>query len=247
MIVLGAPLAESENPFLATPLTPIEAEIGIRECTTPLTSISPAGTVTGLLESYTKSLVEGLGGGLCVDVEYRVAARAPPSGVYAAVSTLIVHALARYHGDTLAPWEILEVARLADPMEKPSGWHYVLDALRYSVITGKTIVYRNEEEYGEIAAPLEGIEYKETLGPARQRLTRQDLGPDPYNALVHLVGVSVLEGAVRVREGQGPGSLRGIAKLLTAISSTLWGLTVPGDCSLSPGLPGQFEVVCWVD
>lgn len=225
----------------------MEAEVEVRGCSNPEVSIVTKDNVTSLLNTYTSNLLEGLGGSLCIRVNYHVTGKAPPSGVYAAVSTLIVYALARYHGDSLAPWEILEVARLADPMEKPSGWQYVLDALRYATVTGKTIVYRNEEEYGEIAAPLEGITYEATLRAGEQRLTREVIGPDPYNALVHLVGVSVLEAAVRVREGQGVRSLKGIAGLLTAISSTLWSLTPPGDCSLSPGLPGQFEVVCWVD
>ncbi len=247
MIVLGVPLAESENPFLATPLTPLEAEIRVGECEGQEVRVSPRGGVYDLVSSFARALLEGLGGGLCIEAEYRLEGEAPPSGVYAAATTLMVHALARYHGDTLAPYEILEVARLADPLEKPSGWQYVLDALRYSVVTGRTVVYRNEEEYGEISGPLKGIAYSETLQAGPQRLSRDHIGPDPYNALVHLVGVSVLEAAVRLREGGGAGSLKGISRLLTAISSTLWGLRVPGDCGLSPGLPGQFEVVCWVE
>jgi len=247
-IILGLPLDKSENPFLAAPIGTLEAEIRVEECDdTKITVEGPESSVQPLLNSFYDSLTRVLKG-VCTRVDYKIEGSYTLSGLYAALTTLILHAIARYHGETLDEWELVELARNADPLDKPSGWDYVLDALRYSVTTGKIVVFRNDEEFAGLreAEPLM-VEVHGETGPVSQKLSREDVGPDPYNATIHLVGVTVLEGAVRVQEGEPiPEALYPLVRLLAGIASTYWSLPMPEEhCIYSPGLPGRFEKLCF--
>jgi len=247
-VILGIPLAESENPFMSAPVGVVEAEISVEECGDAKLEISgPASSVHPLLKGFYESLASVLPR-ICTRITYQARGPQTRAGLYAALTTLLLHALARHHGDTLDEWEIVEFARNADPIEKPWGWGYVIDALRYTVSTGKIVVYRNDEEFAALA-PIEKVTVVAggEVGPVSQALTREDVGPDPYNATIHLVGVTVLEGAVRVQEGRPiPESLLPLARVVTGIAVTYWGLPHPGqNCIYSPGLPGYFDKICF--
>jgi len=247
-IILGLPLEKSENPFLASPIGTLEADIHVDECSeSKILVVGPESRVQPLLISFYDSLSQVLRG-VCTRAEYKVEGPYTLAGLYSALTTLILHAIARHHGDTLDEWELVELARNADPIDKPSGWYYVLDALRYSVATGKIVVFRNDEEFAGLreAEPLQVDVYSD-VGPLFQKLTREDVGPDPYNATVHLVGVTVLEGAVRVQEGSPiPEALQPLARILAGIANSYWGLPALEDnCIYSPGLPGRFDKLCF--
>jgi len=247
-IILGLPLDKSENPFLAAPLGTLEAEIHVEECDESQVIIAgPEGRVHSLVNSFYDSLTQVLKG-VCTRISYKIEGSHTLAGLYAALTTLILHAIARHHGDTLDEWELVELARNADPLDKPSGWGYVLDALRYSVATGKIVVFRNDEEFAGLreTEPLQ-VDVHGEYGPLTQKLTREDVGPDPYNATIHLVGVTVLEGAVRVQEGDPlPEALQPLARILAGIASAYWDLPLPEEpCIYSPGLPNRFEKICF--
>jgi len=245
IMLLGVPLAESENPFLAIPGYRGRARVDVWECDSPKLE-SGSSRVKDLLEDFVSRFSQQAGEPICVRLDYEIEGSVSPASEYAFATTLIVYAAARSFGESLDSWEVVEAARYADPLEYPSGWAYTMDALRYAVATGKVVVYRNDEEFAAMSDPVDhGLAYAETVKAAGQVLTREAIGPDPYNALVHLVGVSVLEAAVRLREGGSVDSLAGLRSLLTSIISAAWALDPPRDgCALAPGFPGGFDVYC---
>lgn len=246
--LLGIPLSSSENPYLSVPTRRATATYIIEECGD--TRVMLQGVPEGL-EGFIKAFAENLEEiveGKCVRIEAGSLSGGGPSGYYALLTTLLVYALARHHGVTLDAYEIIEMARYSDPFETPSGWTHVLDALRYTVASGSPTVYRNDEEYARIEAEWRGEPvYKESLTAKPQVLSRENLGGDVYNALVHLVGALVLEGAVRVREGESPRLIvETLGGLQNGVIGSVWGVARPeSNCILEPGLPGEFEVYCW--
>jgi len=245
IMLLGVPLEESENPFLAIPGYRGQARVEVWECESPRLEAGES-RVRGLLEAFLARFSQQAGEPLCARVSYEISGPVSPASEYAFATTLMVYAAAKAFGEVLDSWEVVEAARYADPLEYPSGWAYTMDALRYAAATGKVVVYRNDEEFAAMSDPVDhDLAYRETVKAGPQVLNRGALGPDPYNALVHLVGVSVLEAAVRLREGEGVASLQGLRSLLTSIASAAWALDPPRPpCSLAPGLPGEFDVYC---
>lgn len=248
VMLLGVPLSSSENPYLSVPARRATATFSIEECwETRVELRGVPGGLEGLVKGFAGNLEE-IVKGKCVRIEAGSMGGVGPSGYYALLTTLLIYALARYHGVTLDAYEIIEMARYSDPFEAPSGWTHALDALRYTVAAGSPTVYRNDEEYAKIEAEWRGEPaYKGALEAKPQVLTRENLGGDVYNALVHLVGATVLEGAVRVREGEPAQSIAGtLGGVQNGVIASVWGLARPEpNCILEPGLPGEFEVYCW--
>ncbi len=249
ILLLGVPLEESENPLLSIPGYRASLKVDVWECDNPSVEIRgpQAEKIRSLVSGFNERFSEASGTPLCSRVEYGVEGAVSPASLYALVTAILAYRVARMHGETLDSWEIVEAARYADPFEPPSGWGYVMDSLRYTVATGKVAVYRNDEEFAAMADPVRHkLRYATSVSAPRQWATRSLLGADPYNALVHLVGVSVLEAAVRTREESSvEGVLAGIAPLLSNIISYAWRLPAPEPgCLYSPGLPGVFDVYC---
>lgn len=248
IILLGVPLAESENPFLALPTKKVTASFAVDECGEPGLE---ANGLPERLEARVKgfySNLEEVARELCIRLESDIGRDLSPSGSYALLTTLLTYAIAKYYGERLDTWEVLELARYADPFDKPSGWSYVVDALRYSVLTGKPVVYRNDEEYArlEVERTVEP-ELREVVEAGSQALERESLGGDVYNSLVHLVGAMVLEGTVRVRDKESIESIIGtLGRLQSSIVAGVWRIQYPPpDCLIVPGIPREFEVYCW--
>ncbi len=248
ILLLGVPLEESENPFLTIPGPVGEAEVEVFECDKPKASLEGpgSGSISSLLNGFVERFSLQAGEKICAKISYRIPQGQSPSSIYAFITTLLTYRIAKYFGETLDNWEIVEAARYADPFEAPSGWGYVLDSMRYSTTTGKVVVYRNDEEFATLTEPLtHNLRYAGNVEVSEQRIKREDVGPDPYNALVHLVGVSVLEAAVRLRDERSLDKIRAIRGLLTSIISYAWDIAPPGEgCGLSPGLPGVFDIYC---
>ncbi len=246
MILLGVPLAESENPFLAIPMGSIRMEVLVEDGGGPPSVNTGMPGLEALVHGFLDNILQVVGN-VRVTANIEAGGGYSPASLYAAITAVIAHSIAKHFGDSLEPWEIVELARYADPIEKPSGWQYVLDALRYAVASGKPVVYRNDEEFATIeAAARPGIRYVRSIEPVVQRLGRDKVGPDPYNALVHLVGVTVLESVVRLQEGTSPIELiHTTGTLLQGVIEKTWNLPPAGEgCFYSPGLPGVMDVYC---
>jgi hypothetical protein len=263
IILAGLPLPSTENPYLATPVETLEVDILVEERCESKINKNPIKidrkisdpSLRSLLQSYTHSLLSSLGENLCITIELLADNKAPitsalpPSGIYDALTTGIMYSVAYHYGEVLDTFDLLSTARIHDTYDlKFQGWEHAIDALRYSVLTGKTVVFRNDEEFGEISDPL-GIKYvyQKTLNVLKPSFDVEDLGTDTYGALTHLIGVSVLEAAVRAREME-PSSMDPLLNLLKKLSTILWEFAdseqqscVGRDILLSSGLPGQFE------
>ena len=249
LVLLGVPLSESENPFLAIPTKTVKTLIVIYNCSDKTVDIQ-VGTsdINHLISGFVEGLDE-LAEGLCIKVLPTDGINnASKISIYSLITSLIIHAIAKYHGEILDTWEILEIARYADPISRPSGWAYVLDAARYAVLTGTPVVFRNEEEYAKIESKVEAnLRYQYSIRPTSQKLTRESLGGDVYNALVRLAGVMVLEAAVKLRERKDLFFIiETLNKLQNGIISSVWSIDYPpSNCTIVPGMPTEFDVYCW--
>lgn len=248
VILLGVPLSTSENPFLAVPTRKASASFKFEKCNPTSISVNGVPEIVGnLVKSFVKNLDE-ISKDICVEVDARLNGSNSPAGTYALLTTLLMYAIAKYYGESLDSWEIIELARYADPFDKPNGWSYVIDALRYSVITGTPAVYRNDEEFAkiEVKRTIDTV-FKGVVEAKSQFLLRENLGGDVYNALVHLVGVLVLEGTVRIRENESFAAIIDtLGRLQNSIVTSTWRIEYPPpNCLLEPGLPGEFEIHCW--
>ncbi len=201
VIVLGLPLEDSENPYLTIPIDrPCNIEYNINNTGSRI-EIRVNTRINTHLEKYTRNIIENLE---LENLNIRVIGDCeiyPVGGLYAAVSSFILYKIAQLHSEHLETYELIEYARLYDPIEPAKGWEYVIDSLRYSSAKAKSIVYRNEEEYGELADVfLKTPKHSYYTVVKRQVYTTEDYGTDTYGAIIHTIGTLVLEAAMRVRE-----------------------------------------------
>ena len=247
-IILGAPLPETENPFLAIPFEEISINIVIRECGRAKLNLEGSGSLEHLINAFYQRLSEAVPG-LCIDLHYEAPENESPAGLYAAVTSAISYSIARYNGEKLEPWEIVELSRYADPIDPPKGWHHVIDALRYSLATGKPAVYRNDEEFAviETSARYPSPKVSKAIEVEAGRLISRDkTGGEVYNALVKLTGLLVLEGAVKLREQGLTPLISDLARIQNGIIYIGFGASPSGErCIVAPGLPGYLEESCW--
>lgn len=234
----------SENPFLAIPYG-FEAtiEVSVEACGEPRGSVeAPWPGVAELGGRAASRLAGGLG--LCVDARVSgVPGWASRAGVYAAATAAAAYAVARWYGERPSTEEVMEAARLADPEWGDASWASVVDALRYASLEGSVAVYRNEEEKAVLPGrPADAaVEAVEPAGPAP---SREQLGLDVYNALVHLAGSAALAAAVASRDEGDPlrAALR-LARVSWALAYAVWGVKPREGCIPSPGLE-SIEVAC---
>ncbi len=246
-IILGVPLEQSENPFLVVPVCQGIIAAKLESCNQKHVKISNNDDIVYPLINSFYDALEDLTENICLDLTLERSCTLGPSSLYASISTIILYLIGKFHGETLEPLEIIELGRYADSFEKPSGWQYSIDAIRYSVLKGKPVVFRNDEEF----AIIDKVKITETgkfleVYRANQLLKRRDIGGEIYNAIVKLVGVLVLEGVVKLREEGLIPLISSLGRIQNGIVSMVWGLSLPGEgCIISPGLPGSFEKVCW--
>lgn len=245
-IALGIPVPGAENPFMAV-LYPREVKINVHveECIEGHVEVSGLGdpSVSYLLQAASR-LIEGLGGGVCVKVVVEGARKEySQAGLYAAASSAVAYALARWHGERPDTDEIMEIARLADP-DMPGEWSLAIDALRYASLEGSLAVYRGEDERTVLPGDPLDYEVVDTVKLGKH-VDRGEVGPDVYNALTHLAGITVLTAAILVRDGTP------ISDVLSRLEAVEWGIAYaiwrvepkPG-CIPHPGLPGTLEISC---
>jgi len=236
--LLGVPIPDSENPVIAAPVAKADVVIEVLE---GVRCSDPKDTV----EEFAYNLARGLEMEACPRARVKAGQGAPRGGLYAAVTAAMAYQVARWFGEALDVLELVELARLAEPLAVDKQWTPVIDALRFSALQGAPAVYRNEEEYSTLPSgePL-SLRSVEMARP-KARVDRDSLGSDPYNALIHLMGVTVLEAALQSRESESLAStLIRLKPIHDAVALAVWGLTPRGDCIWSPGLPGEFELLC---
>ncbi len=242
-VVLGVPLPGSENPYLVSPVGSVRISVDVWECNSPEIKADPA-SIRGLLEGFWGRLTRGMELGVCSRVKLEEAERTPQSGLYASITVGLVHALARSYGEILEDHEIIEMTRYADGDR--GDWGYVLDALRYSTLKGKTVVYRNDEEYTSLSDEELPLTPRGHVILGKPRVTIESVGSDVYGALIHAMGVTVLEASLRIRDGEGLGRvMESLYPIHEGMLYTIWGVRAGEDsCIYSPGLPRRLEVIC---
>ena len=236
--ILGLPLENSENPYLAAPIG------GEREIILSIDDgCGPLFEVTGILEldivaNYGRRLLEELGLRACVKLDATSMAGLPIEAVYSSLTAAIIKGVSLSYGERLEVYEILEYARLLDPWERPY-WQGAVDAMRVATLKGEAAVYRNDEEYGALGRLSLRVEELGRFRVDVQAHTLEELGSDVYGAAVRLAGVIVLEGAVRVRDlkEEGLSGLEPLLRLQSNLLSYFWGVPL-GQGVLVPGLPG---------
>ncbi len=248
-VILGLPLMLSENPYLAVPVAKAAIEVNIEESHAGKVSVKGVeAPIRDLIEGFTRRMVNSLQ--LDIGIHVNVGSHStgiPYGGLYAALTLAILLETARFYGEEMREYEALEYSRLLDNIDDPS-WQSVIDALRYSSLKASAVVYRNDEEYAEIEEVREIPLEVAWRTHAEQKVGKNDLGPDLYGALIHTVGVMVLEGVVRVREGGGSlVSLTPLFNLQAGLVRYFWDIAIPqkhGETLIvSPGLPNRFEVL----
>jgi len=120
----------------------------------------------------------------------------------------------------------------------------VVDALRYNVIEAGVTVYRNEEEHYRLADGIAKAESRGTVRVGDARVTKESVGSDVYSALVHTMGVAVLEATLRIGDDRPvPEAIRPMIPVHEGIAKAVWGLSLD-ECMPSPGLPYTVERLC---
>ncbi|HID42024.1 MAG TPA: hypothetical protein EYP33_07745 [Pyrodictium sp.] len=236
--LLGVPIPDSENPIIAAPVAKANVVVEIIE------GVRCSDTKDAV-EEFTYNLARGLEMDACPRARVKADPGTPIGGLYAAVTAAIAYQVARWFGEAPDVLELVELARLAEPLAVDKQWAPVIDALRLSALQGAPVVYRNEEEYSTLPSREQlSLKSVELVKP-KARVSRDSLGPDPYNALIHLMGVTVLEAALQSRESEslGPTLIR-LKPIHDAVALAVWGLTPRSDCIWSPGVPGEFELLC---
>ncbi|MCE4624503.1 MAG: hypothetical protein F7C35_01380 [Desulfurococcales archaeon] len=247
-VILGLPLRESENPYLVAEVGSTRIEVEVEECKEPSVAAGATDDLAGQVVSFAKRLLKELGLDACINLKWSAPEGTPRAGLYASLTAHILKSVARAYGESLEVYEILEYARLLDDLETGWGaWHSVVDALRYASLMGGTVVYRNDEEYAKLSnTTVRGFK-ESSLIVKEQLFDKETLGPDLYGALIHTVGVLVLEGAVRVRDSNRKPSLKPLIQLHNHLAHFFWGLSTPEGSILSPGLWPEFERIKLLD
>ena len=249
-VILGLPLKESENPYLVAEIGKINAEFKVEDCREPRVIIeaTPTGSIDEQVKRFAVRLVDELGLKICLKLRVNAPREIPIAGIYSALTAYLLRSVAKAHGEKLEIYEVIEYARLLDEVEVGwESWHRVLDALRYASLVGGIAVYRNDEEYAKLSnRGLRGV--REAILIGREQLSdKETLGTDLYGALIHTMGVLVLEGAVRVRDYGEKANLNPLIRLHNQIAQFFWGLHAVENTLISPGLWPQFERIKLAD
>ncbi|MEB3861441.1 MAG: hypothetical protein GSR84_04385 [Desulfurococcales archaeon] len=244
-ILLGVPIPGSENPYLAAPTGSATYHISIEDCEGQEISVEGIPLHESLRELW-RTTLQGMGLGACASIKLEgtrgVATRA---GIYASASIALLHSLSKHYGESLSSMELVELARYGDP-HYIGEWGYVLDALRYSAAEGGLVVYRNDEEHYTISRGLEvGIKVQRATSLGEPRVAKESLGPDVYSAIIHTMGVTVLEASLRLNEGASLVKvLEDLAPVHEGIMLAVWGTGQSSGCISSPSMPRSVEVIC---
>ena len=244
-VILGFPIPDTSNPFIAVPTKELVFNINIEKCNKPIVLFDNfPNEVKEYILNYWKKLNEGLNENLCAKVNLEENLKGSTySGLYAVTTSLLLYSLGKYNNEILEEDEIIELTRITDNVKDPS-WSSVLDSLRFSSLTGKSVVYRNDEENSSLTKIIFPIEFRSMI-TLNQKLTRDLLGNDVYGSLTHLMGISVLEASIRLRESNNFREVFNIFRPITdAISKIMWGLDSNENCFYVPGLPNTAEKIC---
>ncbi len=243
-LLLGTPIPGSENPYLAAPAWELEA----------LIDLSSECLVDGISDTFLSDAVREfsyrLFRGLELDdecIRLRLHSKLPPYrlGVYASLTSVIVYGAARLYGEKLSTLEVLELARLAEVLEGDSSFHAALEALRYATLEGSVAVYRNEEEHSKLPSKAVRVNVLR-IKDAQARVSKDSVGSDVYGAIIHLMGVTVLEAAIRLREGMElKDTILSLKPVHDAVTLAVWGLAPSKEnCLWTLDLPGSFAEAC---
>ena len=243
-LLLGLPIEGVENPYLAAPIGRVRISAEISECDSPSIVVSGADAVLGdLVSRFWAKLVDGLNMRLCAKASLEPSAESPPPhSLYAATTAALVYSVGRHHGEVLDEFEIVELSRLSDPWELP-WWQHALDAARMSAATGSVVVYRNDEESAELRKEELEVKFlrRSEVAPSKDFLSQSSM-----DALVHMVGQTVVDAseAIRERGGAAEEVLRR-ARVQNAASHIIYGVPTPEEgCVWVPGTPLSLELVC---
>ncbi len=244
-ILLGFPIPESSNPYIAVPIREITLNININKCDSPLVYfINFPSELNEFVKHFWIKLNNGLEERLCANLKLENDFKdSTYSGLYAVSTSLLLYALGKYNNETLSEDEIIELSRITDNIQDPA-WAAVLDALRYSSITGSSVVYRNDEENSTLIKTIFPIKFDKLI-TLRQRLTKESLGNDVYGAIIHLMGISVLEASMKIRESNNFNEVFNKFRVITdSVSQIIWDLHTTNNCFYVPGLPNTAEKIC---
>ena len=246
-VLLGVPVPQSENPYIAVPISSMIVKVELEPSKDPSLELlgepPRAPLIRGILEEFWVRLCKGMEMSYVARISIEDVMGSPgPSGIYAALTVALLHSLAKEHGEVLDEYEIAEMGRLSDPFNEGPPWSGVVDALRFSVCYGTTVAYRNEEEVAKFDTGGLELKYESFLPARKSRITRESVGGEIYNALVKLSGLVALEGAIMIREGRDLGEvLKRLTPLQEAIALGVWGLDPRKGRILAAGLPRNFE------
>ncbi len=244
-VLLGVPIPESENPYLAAPVGRARYLVEVEDCGRPGITIEGLDELRDGIGEFWRSTVSGMELKACARLALESVEGSPTrAGLYASSTIALVHALSKYYGETLSSMELVELSRYGDPYY--SGvWGFVLDALRYSVVEGACVVYRNDEEHYPLGPHEARVTVHGMIGLGEPLVSKDSVGPDVYSALIHAMGVTVLEASLRMNEGA---SLADVVKSLgpvhEGLMTAIWGAGRSDGCITSPGLPREAEILC---
>ncbi|AFZ70588.1 hypothetical protein Calag_0847 [Caldisphaera lagunensis DSM 15908] len=244
-ILLGFPIPESSNPYIAVPIKEVTLNININKCNSPLVYLENfPNELNEYIKNFWIKLNNGLDERLCANIKLENDFKdSTYSGLYSVTTSLLLYALGKYNNETLSEEEIIELSRITDNIQDPS-WAAVLDSLRYSSITGNTVVYRNDEENSTLIKTIFPIKFDKVI-TLRQRLTKEMLGNDVYGAIIHLMGISVLEASINIRELNNFNKVFNKFRIITdSLSQIVWDLKTSDNCFYVPGLPNTAEKIC---
>ena len=248
-ILVGVPVPEARNPYIAVPVARIIYNIRLGRCDRPsLVLDERLSRLKEPLEGFWANISEGFDARYCPEVGVEGLIGDPgPSGLYSSLTMALLHALAREYGDVLEEDELLEYTRLADPFAYNDypGWEVVLDALRYSVATGSVVAFRDEMEHAKLLGEGARTIYSGSTRAAGPRLTRSSLSGELYSALIKLAGLQALEAAIALREGSSVNDIvERFTPLQEGLALAIWGVRALEHCVPAPSLPGYFEFHC---
>ncbi len=250
-IILGVPVPGSVNPYIAAPIAVLEADVSLEKCKTPQLKLGSLRGLEGLISRFWETLTRGLNVELCGSLNVLNSGSLdslPLGGLYASLTSTLVYALSRAHGERPAPSDIVELSKPAEPFEADESWELALEALRYSSATGKPIAYRGVLEVYEFEGFTLKVEARGRAESFKPRVSPESIGYSLYGALIHLAGSMVLEASIMLRDGGSPLKvLEAYKPLHEAVALAVWGLTPSsGQCIWAPAIPGYFDLICVV-
>ncbi|MDM7275076.1 MAG: hypothetical protein P3X22_003000 [Thermoprotei archaeon] len=250
-IVLGLPIPGSINPYIAVPTAPLEVDVSLEKCRAPHVKLGSLRGLEGLISRFWETLMRGLGMEFCGSLNVirpESLEALPLGGLYASITSSLVYALSKAHGEHPRPGDVVELSKPADPFDVDESWALALEALRYSSTAGKPVAYRGVLEVYEFRDFTLKAEARGRAEGVKPRVSPESIGHSLYGALIHLAGSMVLEASIMLREGARPLEvLEAYKPLHEGLALAVWGLTPgSGRCMWIPSIPGSFELVCVV-